>query len=340
MTGGTAPRVAVIGAGLAGVSAARWLVQAGANVAVLEKSAGVGGRMATRRRDGWNADHGVPAFAAHTAAFAAEVARWQATGWVAAHGTGWIGVPTMHAPVRGLAAGLALTTAITVRALQRSPAGWHLHAEAQAGPQVYGPFDALVLAIPLPQAQALLRTVPGTDRLLALLQPGNAAIDPCWTLLVRHASPWMPPVPLAVVPPLAKVVPQAGRAGRADDAWVLHAQADWSRTHLEADPAWITASLLTAFASMGAPVPVATTVHRWRYAQGGLTVSPTDLWWPDLRLALCGDGLIPLAIPASSTSASAPAVSAGLAGVEAAWHSARAVLPALCAALALPVAID
>ncbi|HSF75759.1 MAG TPA: FAD-dependent oxidoreductase, partial [Microcoleus sp.] len=50
--------VAVIGAGLAGLSCAQRLRQAGYSVAVVEKSRGAGGRVATRRVQGTRADHG------------------------------------------------------------------------------------------------------------------------------------------------------------------------------------------------------------------------------------------------------------------------------------------
>lgn len=51
--------VAVIGAGLAGLSCAQRLQQAGFRVVVLEKSRGLGGRLATRRLLKTHADHGV-----------------------------------------------------------------------------------------------------------------------------------------------------------------------------------------------------------------------------------------------------------------------------------------
>ncbi|MDE5077462.1 MAG: FAD-dependent oxidoreductase [Trichodesmium sp. St2_bin6] len=51
--------IAVIGAGIAGLVCAQELQQAGYSVLVLEKSRGVGGRMATRRVLGSRADHGV-----------------------------------------------------------------------------------------------------------------------------------------------------------------------------------------------------------------------------------------------------------------------------------------
>ncbi|HHP7245074.1 MAG TPA: NAD(P)/FAD-dependent oxidoreductase [Elainellaceae cyanobacterium] len=52
--------VAVIGAGLAGLVCARQLHQAGYRVVVLEKSRGLGGRVATRRIQGYQFNHGVP----------------------------------------------------------------------------------------------------------------------------------------------------------------------------------------------------------------------------------------------------------------------------------------
>ncbi|MGB3512618.1 MAG: FAD-dependent oxidoreductase [Microcoleaceae cyanobacterium] len=51
--------ITVIGAGMAGLVCAQQLQQAGYSVLVLEKSRGVGGRIATRRVSGTRADHGV-----------------------------------------------------------------------------------------------------------------------------------------------------------------------------------------------------------------------------------------------------------------------------------------
>lgn len=54
-------RVAVIGAGISGLVAARELVDAGHEVVVFEKSRGLGGRMAARRAEGGAVvDHGLP----------------------------------------------------------------------------------------------------------------------------------------------------------------------------------------------------------------------------------------------------------------------------------------
>ena len=54
--------IAVIGAGMAGIACARTLAQAGHRLTVFEKSAGFGGRMATRNSPFGSFDHGVQYF--------------------------------------------------------------------------------------------------------------------------------------------------------------------------------------------------------------------------------------------------------------------------------------
>ena len=66
----------IVGAGVAGLTAARDLVRAGWQVLVLEKSRGFGGRAATRTLHGNRVDHGAQYFTARSDAFLAQVERW------------------------------------------------------------------------------------------------------------------------------------------------------------------------------------------------------------------------------------------------------------------------
>lgn len=62
--------VAIIGAGIAGLAAAKTLVDSGKSVAIIDKSRGVGGRMATRRIDDARLDHGAQFFTVRGSEFA------------------------------------------------------------------------------------------------------------------------------------------------------------------------------------------------------------------------------------------------------------------------------
>ncbi len=65
--------IAIIGAGVAGVSAANVLKARGYNVTIFEKSRGYGGRCATKRWDGHVVDHGAQYFTIRDARFRAAV---------------------------------------------------------------------------------------------------------------------------------------------------------------------------------------------------------------------------------------------------------------------------
>jgi predicted NAD/FAD-dependent oxidoreductase len=72
--------VAIVGAGVARLTAAPALRDRGLRVLVLEKSRGLGGRAATRRRGEGRIDHGAQFFTARDARFRARVDTWLATG--------------------------------------------------------------------------------------------------------------------------------------------------------------------------------------------------------------------------------------------------------------------
>ena len=55
-------KIAIIGAGIAGVSATNALNARGCNVTLFEKSRGYGGRCATKRWEGHTVDHGAQYF--------------------------------------------------------------------------------------------------------------------------------------------------------------------------------------------------------------------------------------------------------------------------------------
>src|SRR3546814_7137273 len=90
-------RVAIIGAGIAGLACARRLRDAGLDATLFDKSRGIGGRLATRRADFAGSevafDHGATHFTARCEGFTRLVAAWERTGlaarWPAAGADSW-----------------------------------------------------------------------------------------------------------------------------------------------------------------------------------------------------------------------------------------------------------
>lgn len=74
--------IAIIGTGIAGLSAAQALQNAGHSVQLFDKSRGSGGRMASKRSDAGALDLGAQYFTARDRRFVEVVQQWQARGWV------------------------------------------------------------------------------------------------------------------------------------------------------------------------------------------------------------------------------------------------------------------
>ena len=74
--------ILVVGAGMAGLAAARHLRQAGCQVLLVDKGRRPGGRLATRSLGSGVFDHGAQYFTARDPYFQQRVDRWEHAGWV------------------------------------------------------------------------------------------------------------------------------------------------------------------------------------------------------------------------------------------------------------------
>lgn len=192
----SAPRVAIIGAGICGLTAAYGLLKAGCQVRVFDKSRGVGGRMSSRRGvvSGRLWDHGAQYFTIRDA----EVKAWLTT-WASEQLRVWsyqlyveetcalsskaearlVGVPSMNALpkllaslVRELGGDIQLSTPVSeLYSLSGEQGRWALgvkKAPADQGdmrgaastlPEGVEVYDQIVLTAPAPQSLALLESV-------------------------------------------------------------------------------------------------------------------------------------------------------------------------------------
>jgi len=310
----TPQTIAVIGAGLAGLSCAQALLQAGHTVHVFDKARGPSGRMSTRRAEDdngpWQCDHGAQYFTARNPAFRAEVARWQQAGvaalWNARlasfDGNAWttpatplerlVGTPRMTSPAAWLVQHLGEPALAqwqtTVQRLDHSEGGWAI-TSAEHG--LHSPhYSAVLLAVPAPQAVPLLAPVSPAGAAIA----ASARMRGSWAVMLRYASPVALPWEGAFINtgPLRWVARDSSKPGRTgQETWLLHASPEWSEAHIEDSAEAVTTALLAAFAALGGPAPLAATAHRWRYADTEPALTQGSWWDAQMRLGLCGDWL-------------------------------------------------
>lgn len=295
--------VAVIGAGLAGLVCAQQLKQAGYRVVVVEKSRGLGGRLATRRLHQTCADHGVRSLEVQgkltqhliQALLPLEVIHPWTDGILAAEAifpqeddlqpqihpqTHYVARSGLTAVAKFLADGLEIWRGQRVQALEALAANgcWRLILEASGTDPIASLVArSVVMAIPAPQALTLLQ--PLSEELpIGLLQRVQAVqFDPCITAIAIY-----PPEKQAALEELAWSFKTFTDA--ADLAWisientkrfaempviVAQSTAEFAERYLEeADLQAVGQRLLDAAANLASWLdsPTELQVHRWRYA--------------------------------------------------------------------------
>ena len=293
-------RVAVIGAGLAGLVAARTLVDHGLEVEVFDKGRGPGGRASTRRDGELRFDHGAPGFTVRDPRVQRMVTRWSDAGVVSAWKfkaatvrgeaiesveirEAWTGVGGMNAIAKHLASDLALRCGARIERVEPDPGSgaprWTLSSERGS----HGPYDAVLVATPPSQAADLLGPVAerwsdGVAGEIAAIR--GLAMEPSWVAMVRMQGAltsdlsWLEIEGGEAVRIACEQSVKPGRGLQADESsWVLEASPVWSRSHLElkaedvaerAGDAW--RRLVSALdLPVGEIVSIA--AHRWRYAR-------------------------------------------------------------------------
>ncbi len=292
-------RIAIIGAGVAGLACARKLGMAGHDITLFEKSRGLGGRVATRRTpDGLFFDHGAPCisqpeYAPDLKKALAEselIKLWQAT----PENAPYVGVPAMNAWLKPLAENLTVQLQSRVKAVEAAGERWRLTISHDEGTNASEDFDQIVSTIPAPQARELLGALPGFSGVFDKID-----MTPCWTLMSAFSERLNLPFDFQETPAsgIAKLIRNSAKPGRqsSPDCWVLQADAQWSATHLEIekeDAAELLLALFESAAGVQLPSPVYQTAHRWRYALTRNAYGVPFLPHPDGSIYLGGDWLL------------------------------------------------
>ncbi|MEM6908337.1 MAG: FAD-dependent oxidoreductase [Pseudomonadota bacterium] len=292
----TTSDIAIIGAGMAGLSCATRLGEAGRDVQLFDKGRGAGGRMASRRvelgREEVTFDHGAQYFTVRDVEFRAEVIQWQALGaiapWPAAGEDAFIGFPAMNSPLKEMTVLQEIAWSTRIDSLERDGREWVLRAAEREHRAA-----KVAVAIPAEQAQQLLaKPAPQLAEIAA-----GATSQPCWSVMVAFAAPLdlAEDTLRASNAAIAWAARNPAKPGRGEaEAWVLHASPQRSRELLDLSPEEAGKILLADFFAQAglAPVePVHLAAHRWLYAMADPVAGEHARYDPDLQLGIAGDYL-------------------------------------------------
>jgi predicted NAD/FAD-dependent oxidoreductase len=316
--------IAIVGAGLAGLTAALPLQAAGYSLLLLEKSRGLGGRLASYRLNGSRCDRGLRYLTDEGRLLSGLVRslreRQILTPWITASHrytaeglqpnppqTHYVAPEGMSQIAKELGRDVPVWYSRRVAAITPQSQGWRVGLEAVlAGSDA--PLEvtasAVILAIPAPQAVTILDTVPGINAdVMNRLQ--SVTYDPCLTLLAQYSRdrvpaqiPWrsveFPGDPDLSWLGLDSSKRESSSSGRDRPLVVINSSAELARSHLddrELTPV-IEHLLSQGAARLGSwlQTPEHRHLHRWRYAIPA-QVWPQDTVVLDTRspLVCCGD---------------------------------------------------
>ncbi len=314
-------RVAIIGAGMAGLTLAHAL-DGMAQVRVFEKSRGYGGRMATRRAEPFQFDHGAQFFTAKSESFEqflapfvtdGSVARWDAEFVEYDHDRivsrrSWRDGPAHYVAVPGmnrfgalLADGLDVVTETRIAALERESGGWRLRD--QDGHD-QGGFDWVVLAIPAAQ---VLQLLPATSDLRG--PAVGCEMLGCYSLMLGFEDSPSIDWQAAFVSgaDISWVSLDSSKPGRPSaPALLVHSTNRWAQAHLDDERDQVIEHLqneLTRVTGLELGRLAHVGLHRWLYANIGKQSGESCYIEPNQQLALAGDWCVHGRIEAAFLSA-------------------------------------
>ncbi|HEY9832575.1 MAG TPA: FAD-dependent oxidoreductase [Stenomitos sp.] len=316
--------IAIIGAGLAGLTCAQQLHQAGYRVVVVEKSRGVGGRLATRRLYDTCADHGVRYLEPQGRLLTALIEllgqrgilhTWTDTlyqlqpttsesmGENSAHPsplTCYAAPAGITAVAKFLATGLDIEFNRRVQAITPTEEqSWLLTLDSTEVPHELTA-RAVVVAIPAPQALMVLEPLAAKGLPPEFLERlSSVQFEPCLSAIAGYPPAAIPDFPIACTvshdSDLAWIgLESSKRPNPQMPIFVVQSTAEFAEQYLDAEdlqPAG--QQLLSRAAQFLAPwlnTPDWVQVHRWRYAfpTHPLNQDYLDATTP-LPLVCCGD---------------------------------------------------
>jgi renalase len=288
----------VLGSGIAGLAAARLAEDNGKSVLVIDKGRRLGGRVSTRRQDGFVFNHGAQFVTAKGTKFASLLVKAKAAG----HIKDWqisdnkiveIGTPSMRDLPQFMATGLMIRQQTEITKIAHH--GGHIGFFDKDDMVATG--RKAIITAPAAQTAKLLADIY-TD---LAATAGLASYDPCWTIMLGlegdHGLGTAPLRDEAVG--IALGVPEFTRSNQQSSldapALTIQATGQWSQKHLQDGSQMVIESLCQIWQNLtGKPLGniITATAHRWLYAKV-ITALPSDAprFSNDGKLAIAGDWL-------------------------------------------------
>jgi renalase len=272
----------ILGSGIAGLAAARLAEKHNKSVLVVDKGRRLGGRVSTRRKNGFLFNHGAQFVTAWGNEFSALLADARNAGslkdWRINPGkTVQIGAPSMRDLPQFMARGIEIRQQIEVTSI------------AHIGPYI-GFFDdtgliasgrQAIVSAPAPQSARLLKNVYPDLAATAQL----TSYDPCWTIMLsletdirRIGMSQDQLFPMRneaagiglAVPETLRFADGPALNTSEPSALTIQASGAWSQKHLDDDPQFVIARLCKIWTeTAGQPLPsiVDASAHLWLYAK-------------------------------------------------------------------------
>jgi len=308
--GGYQVRIAIVGAGISGLSAGRALTKAGHQATVFEKNDHVGGRVATVRLGDYVFDSGASAITPRghqiedvilkeldqTELVKIEKPLYMHHGMRPTIPENLKSAPPRYTYRSGnlklaqlLADGLAVRFKVQIEALEKSGAGFKVNNED---------FDAVILTPPVPQTATILWSL-GESRPFA-----NCRYRPCLSIMLgfakelpeTHYSALLDPEQRHPIMWLSlESVKSPGRAPEGHTAMVIQMAPSYSLSNFAATDAQIIEDVLDYLAWLFGEDwrnPEVSSVKRWKYSQPDSVALFETVNDPGSRLIISGDGVL------------------------------------------------
>ncbi len=281
----------IIGAGMAGLSAAKVLTQTGHEVIILDKGRGVGGRMSTRKIEQGKADHGAQYFSVKTPEFQALIGELQAENitatWQLAQreNVRYIGAKGMNMIPKKLAEKLTICLNEKVTLIEKN------ELKTESG-NSYS-FDNLIVTCPIPQVIELFQNskIDFSEKDKSVLE--SIEYVPCIAVMAVLKEPTKIPTGGIILEnqAVAWIADNFQKGISVTPTATLHASAEFSKTHLEDDLQEVAKMMLKSVSQWVTAENIVTSqVHRWRYSNAIKLYVQPFYQLENQNIYLAGDG--------------------------------------------------